>query len=388
MPSAVAVNNELLAWARRQAQFDIPDAALVVGQTPDQLTRWERGLDVPSWTTLTKLSAAYGLPIAVFFLSEVPGIAGDSPPADFRLAPRTYTDPKKSRDLRLAVRRVHGWRQIAGHLNAAYERDIPPTTLEAQPADVGAQLRLHLGIDDDIQLSWPSTENALLAWRNAVEDTGVLVFSLRLDRNVCRGFSLSDGPDPPAIALATEAEQAKIFTILHEYAHLMLRRDGVCDQFQDSTAPGAVERFCNEVAANALMPETVLVRAIQRIGAMDTNSITRDSLKPYARLLKVSVPALALRLEELGRAPRGTYDRLDLEARDTAPDRWRRGGGGGNTWPSPRIAERGEAFSRAVFEAWQSGRISLGDASRVMNMPPRYVRHISRSIESRDARLG
>src|SRR5690606_25610860 len=115
---------------------------------------------------------------------------------------------------------------------------------------------------------------------------------------------------------------------------------------------------------------------------------SRDSLRPMAQALSVSIPALALRLEEMGVVEDGTFEAASLlsyEGREV----WRRKGGGGqNTHPSPTIAERGTSFSDAVYGAWVAKEISLGEAAHAMGIRPDYVPLIRDKIESRHDRLG
>ncbi len=51
--------------------------------------------------------------------------------------------------------------------------------------------------------------------------------------------------------------RGRIFTLLHEFAHVLLHADGVCDALPRRQARGPtdeIEIFCNQVAAAALMP--------------------------------------------------------------------------------------------------------------------------------------
>ena len=101
----------------------------------------------------------------------------------------------------------------------------------------------------------------------------------------------------------------------------------------------------------------------------------------------MSVPATALRLEELELAERGLYDSiLNQPAAEFVPE----GGGGGGraSWPGVRISERGAAYSSVIYDAWRRRMVSTADAARVMSMPSRYVPLIGESLSRRRGRFG
>jgi hypothetical protein len=188
--------------------------------------------------------------------------------------------------------------------------------------------------------------------------------------------------------LARESEQARLFTLLHELAHLCLRGEGVCEQFEDASLSGRVEAYCNRVAAAALLPTEIVDECLQRAELAEPPSEWKyDDMRAAARVAGVSAPALALRLQSLGRADGQLYFRLMAEAIQRPVDRSDVGGGGGkNSWPGTRIAERGESFSAAVERSWRSGNLSIGDAARVLNIRVQYVPRLADSLSSRRSR--
>lgn len=72
----------------------------------------------------------------------------------------------------------------------------------------------------EAQLSWSSAGVALRVWREAVEGLGVMVLMLPMGEESCRGFSIWNDV-APLIAINTAwLPEARIFTMLHELAHL------------------------------------------------------------------------------------------------------------------------------------------------------------------------
>jgi Zn-dependent peptidase ImmA (M78 family) len=73
-----------------------------------------------------------------------------------------------------------------------------------------------------------------------------------------------------------DAPRGHLFTLLHEYAHLLLHTGGLCDLITDTaatTADRALEARCKAIAAAILMPaDAVLARpdVVSRRNAPDS----------------------------------------------------------------------------------------------------------------------
>lgn len=389
--ATLQVTPAVLEWARNTSALSAEDAAKHVNVRVERLLMWESGEQEPPVTTAKALAHLYGRPLATFFLPEPP--LGRTLPADYRLRTIGGVEAVQSAQLFKEVRRVMAWQQDATTLAEKDPELFPSLVLPRFPVgtdseDAAISLRNWLSVDEDFQIRWPDAEQALAAWRTRVEGKGILVFFLGMDRRVCRGFSVLREGLIPAIGLARESSQARLFTLLHELAHLTLRTEAICLQFENSTGRGQIEAWCNRVAAALLLPPEILDSTPGLYAAANDSAATYETLRPFARELNLSVPALALRLQYLGMAPRTLYNQILTEDFQRALDRppSDSGGGGANSWPGVRISERGEAFSSAVFRAWESGLLSSGDAARVMNMQVTYVSRLGRSLERRRER--
>src|SRR5699024_4139664 len=70
-------------------------------------------------------------------------------------------------------------------------------------------------------------------------------------------FAISD-PYAPLIFINTrDTPQAQVFTLLHEFAHLLLGESGVSDLAPNN--PHKIERFCNRIAAEFLVPSVEFI---------------------------------------------------------------------------------------------------------------------------------
>ena len=373
------VEGGVLSWMRRTSGLDEAEAASALGVPQEVLKSWEDGKTTPSVTKVRLIAKTYGRPLSAVFLPNAP--QAELMPNDFR--PRTVggAPPRITKTLILAVRQALDWRDGVTELAEEDDKllphaDIPAVDRSANPASLGETFRQKSGFSYDDQLFLQS-DAVFRTWREIVEEHGILVFLLgkkTLPRESCRAFSLWGGQDPPVIALSRDdtAPVAHSFSLLHEYAHLMLGQQAICAEREGTWEGGAVEGFCNRFAASALMPTTLMNLVLDEPFPNYANRHwSMKSIGDLARRLSVSRPALALRLEHLGAAAPGLYEWVEQQiASEPKPSKK---SGGGAKWPQVRVNERGNQYCRTIFLAWTSGLISLAGAAEMLNVRTHYV---------------
>ena len=178
---------------------------------------------------------------------------------------------------------------------------LPAANQNLDAVAAGEQERRRLGITGATQLAWPFVD-AFKNWRTLIESRGVYVLLQKFVLDDCRGFTIFRDANAPIIVInkTEDHDPARTFTLLHEYAHLLLRQPGISDQ----NDANPVEAFCNRFASGFLMPRTLLADVLPY---WPDRPVEWEfvQVQNWARQLKVSQQALALRLEGLGVAPVG-----------------------------------------------------------------------------------
>src|SRR5579875_558427 len=252
------VKPDLLVWARDTLGLSIEEAAGKTGVAAERISAWESGAERPTIAQLRKLAAVYKRPLAVFYLPQ--------PPKDFRALSdfRRLPDARAAKwspALRLAIRRAHFQREVALELMRLLGEPEPqPPRVGSAPDDIdrfAADARALLGVSIEDQVGWRDQYQALNGWVRAIEGAGVLVLhAQRVALEEMRGFSIS-GPTLPVIVLnGGDFPRGRLFTALHEFAHILLNSAGVCD-LHDAPARQAaddIEITCNAIAAAILLP--------------------------------------------------------------------------------------------------------------------------------------
>jgi transcriptional regulator with XRE-family HTH domain len=233
----------LLTWARETAGFSITEAADKLAIDPEKLTAWESPTDeaTPSIPQLRKLAALFRRPLAVFYLPEPP--IKFQVMRDLRRLPGTgprHFSPALQLEIRTAIER----RELALDLAADLDEKLPRFTLQAKttedPEVVGKRIRDALGVTDELQNHWRDADGrtGFNAWRNRIEQLGVFVFqTMALASEEASGFALYADVSPVISVNRKDALTRRTFSLLHEFAHLMIHVSGVSDLETDEKRP-------------------------------------------------------------------------------------------------------------------------------------------------------
>lgn len=341
--TSVPVRGEVLKWAREFRGLSEEAASERLGIPISDLRAYEANQKQPSVTLFEGFAAKYRLPQATLFLETPP--AAPPPPKDFRtVGGRGSTE--HSFEFGVALSNIRSWLFQAERVALDDEVFTPPRlpqiALDDDPAFEGERERRRLGVSIDEQLSWKSSE-AFGHWRALAEKQGVLVFQQKFPIKDGRGFSLSESENNPSVIINKEesADVAKSFTLWHEYCHLLLRRPGISDQDPHN----GIEAFCNRFAAALLIPRDGLRRLLP-LWPNSPVEWSKSDIEVWARRLKVSRRALAIRLEQLQLAPSGYAKAFSLSY--AAPPRQTSGG----SYVATRLSELGSAFVGRIVDAY------------------------------------
>ena len=263
------VTPELLSWARRSAGYALEEAAKKINNiSAEKLAAWEEGTDQPTVKQLYKLAEVYKRPVGTFFLSELPQDFTIS--RDFRRLPGEVAgvySPALRRQIRLAEERREAALELFEGLGEEPRTFPLAATLDDDPEELASRIRKALGVNPAEQFSWrdPQRYKPFRAVAQAHRESWRSGFSgdwRRIAGNA--GLLLAQSQCLPVIAVNRKVRpNGRIFTLLHEFVHVMLRQSSICDIDEEAPRPPEEQRievFCNRVAGAALVPAEVLVR--------------------------------------------------------------------------------------------------------------------------------
>ncbi len=365
------INPTMLAWAREQAGYSLADAAHKLGIEEARLQALEADQETPTFAKLLDMADLYKRPVSLFYLKKPP--KGWQPIQDFRRLPGAEGgfSPQLTYTIRQARERREVALAIKSELNEPVREFPLRATLATNVESLGARIREFLDVDEAKQQRF--AKKAFEGWRAAIEAKDILVFVVpRLKIKEMRGTALAETTLPVILVNGKDRGNGRVFTLLHEFCHLALRQSGVSNVGSDrNDAPNpAVEKFCNAVAAAALMPSDWLLREHLVANKGSVKTWDDDELDALARRFGVSPEAVLRRLLTLGRTTQTFYDSKraafqkfydDLEEKKEKST-------GGPEYHLAVLGQLGRTFTQLVFQGYHDRYFTLRDVAGLLNM--------------------
>jgi Zn-dependent peptidase ImmA (M78 family)/DNA-binding XRE family transcriptional regulator len=383
MPRSIPalVTPALLKWARDRAGLNVKTAAGRANVHPTTLEEWESGHEVPTIAQARKLGEVYKRPLAVFFLPAPP--RDFDPQREFRRLPGVTLENESS-ELRNALRAALYQRQAALEIYEQLGERPPQLTATANPdenpEEVGHRIRALLNITWRTQLDWPSANAALNAWRSAIEALGVLVFqSSDVPLSEMRGTSIPRSPLPVILVNGSDAPHGRIFTMLHEFAHILLTNGGheTGSTARPKPEDQFLERISNRFASAALLPRDEFLREVAQY--RDVVAGDDDSLRRLANRVKASPEAILRRLVSLHRTAGSLYR---IKRNHWQNQTWYTSDATGSGPPIEVrvIASKGRPFVSLVLDAYRRGLVSSADVPDYLGIQLKYVDRVAKQL--------
>lgn len=363
----IAVSPDMLRWARDRARLDV----LALTARFPKLEAWEAGEALPTLKQLESYARATHAPIGYFFLPAPP--IEPVPIPDFRtMADRAVVHPSPDLlDTVYACQERQAW-----YRDFALIDGQPPLpfvgALNANMATVQAaeQIRQTLGFDVDARRNCRTWTEALRLFIEQAESIGVMVMVSgvvlnnnyrHLDPQEFRGFALADDRAPLVFINGADSKAAQMFTLAHELAHLWLGQSALSDVSAGETSDNAIEIWCNQVAAELLVPMDVF------LGELIADELVHDTLSRLARRFKVSTLVVLRRLADAGRLDRNAFFRAYRDELEHLRNIAAAGSGGGDFYrtTASRVSKR---FARALVVSTLEGRTLYRDAFRMLGI--------------------
>lgn len=363
----VAIQPEMFRWARDRARLD----SLALAARFPKLEAWEAGEAQPTLRQLEDFARATHAPVGYFFLSEPP--AEPLPIPDFRtVANRPIARPSPDLlDMVYACQQRQDWyrddARVTGQSPLPF---VGSLTMATPPMEAAAQLRHTLGFSVEARRDCASWAEALRSFIEQADRVGVMVMvsgvvmnnnSRHLDPQEFRGFALSDPLAPLVFINGADSKAAQMFTLAHELAHVWLGQSALSDVSADAVPDSATEAWCNQVAAELLVPMESLLAEL-----MEDEPIA-DTLKRLARHFKVSSLVILRRLFDAGHMERNEFFAAYRAELARLREIEARGAGGGDFYrtTAARVSKR---FARALVESTLEGRTLYRDAFHMLGI--------------------
>ncbi|MCB4745717.1 MAG: XRE family transcriptional regulator [Sulfurovum sp.] len=383
--SEALINPKILSWARERAGMTGEELAKKLNiKDTNKIVEWEEGSKKPTFIQAQKLADKLHIPFGYLYLEEVP--EEELPIPDLR----TVRDAKTHQlspdifELIDGIRFKQDW-----YRDYLVEQGVKPLKF-AGKYNVDTDYRsiakditkvLDLTLEHRKQVS--NWEDFLKLLMDKSEEAGIWVMRSGivgnnthrpLDVLEFRGLVIYDNITPVVFLNGKDAKAAQIFTLIHELAHIWIGESGISDLSLGTSVEhlhNRIEKLCNKVAAEALVPEEFF-----RSYWQDINSI--DSLARFFRVSPVVIARRAYELKLVGWQEYIDFYRSQQELWKKLAERQKKNPGGQPKYTIP--IRYGKHFTNAILISALNGKVMLRDAGRLLGLSPSKLFNLAKDI--------
>jgi len=362
----IKINPNILEWARKESGYSVEDISRRLDIDVERYNQWENtGEEIP-FGKLKILAKNYKRQIAAFFLPKIP--SKTKKPKDFRNL--LLANSPLSKETLLSIRRAHKYQNLMVELfgknyfedkykwlNEYKEKFQNVTDLD----QIAYWLRAKLDYTIEDQFSDKSNDVAYKKWRYFFESKlAIFVFQFSMPTDEIQGFSYSDEyPFYIAINSKNYSTNSRIFTLFHEFAHLLKNQSSLC--IPDTVTDEQHEEYkINSFAGALLLPQDHIVYTTDP-----------DEIYKLSKKYKVSSEVYLRRLKDLNLISSDRFfELLDIIRSKVRPSKK---GGFAVSQIQKSINARGQLFCYSVINAAKNEVITYNRASDILGIKVNYI---------------
>jgi Zn-dependent peptidase ImmA (M78 family)/DNA-binding XRE family transcriptional regulator len=356
----VEVEPKVLQWAIGTSGWTQTEIAKKLKISPSTFQHWLNGEIHPSLKHLEELSKTVKRPLAAFFLSQPP----EEPPLpkDYRQLPEK--EGKFDKKTILAIRRARRLqnisKELSENLNIPLRSIVTYVKQSDDPKKIAEYYRKEFGLTEELQKKMKTPYETFSFLREALEKKNILAFQIPMLLEDARGFTLVDTPPEVVIANSKDQIEARVFTLMHEFGHVLLHESGVSmpERTLFAQRVGPVEKWCNDFASALILPEDMAKVEFTEYKNNLTDTLTLSKL---SRRYKVSKSMLLYNMFKLRYISQKEYDTV-LKRYPSDKIKGKSTGFAASSADKKCIQEKGQKFVSLVASNFEQGLITRSDA--------------------------
>ena len=378
MADKAFITPNVLKWARESARMTKEIAAAKVFVSVEKLKEWETGTTQPTIRQAQTLAKLYKRPFALFFLPDIP--RDFQPLQDFRKSGSKSLTTSSIFIIREIQQKQIWIRDVYAENQEEKRPFVGRFNINDNPQKVAEDILQTLKINPLLYKS----DNPIKEWIDAAETNGIFISRtsfihsrLKLDAEELQGFAIADKHAPFVFVNSEDWNAPQLFTLVHELAHIWIAQTGISNEVEPSLKQKdtfhPVELFCNQVAANALMPKEILLDVDTKLfqSSKDVFKIARQlgvsSFALLVRALNLHIISLATYNNLKKQADKDFAEYLRVEAEKKAKQKEKEKPSGPNYFLL-QLNRNSRLFTQTVLDAFRGGYIEPTLASNLLNV--------------------
>ena len=387
MAKGVIVKPIIIQWAIQSAGKDVRG----LSDKFDKIDKWTSEESELTVSELNKLSKELRIPFGYFFL-------GEPPDEDIQLLKyRTVDNEDQAKPSRELIDTIKYMEKRQSFMRDALIEDgflphefVGSATIENNTEALASKITQELKLKINWNKNNPNTFNVL---REEISNLGILVMQNGVVGNnnhrilnvaEFRAFVLIDQYVPLIFLNARDSTNAKVFSLCHELVHVWL---GVDELYNDNFTSNQIvnnsqlEKFCNEVAAEMLLPLSSIQSTLEPQLDIYTN------IKHISKVFNVSELVVCIRLKEKkiidNKVFNEVYANLLIEMRENLLGKQLQEKKSGGDYYATNGSRLDARFATTVSRKAREGRILYTEAYELIGAKGKTYDNLIKYVEGR-----
>lgn len=262
----VPINPQTLSWALQRARMKSTKLAKSCGVSDRRVEAWLNGSEQPTYRQATVIAERLRVSLGELLLP--PPEQEEIPLPDFRRGILAQSEPSLDliETIYDALRKRDWWREYRAGTPVSFVGSAD--WRNSTPQQVAEVIRRHVPFQELARKAGDPSAflRELARW---AEDLGILVLRRSvvgnnnhrpLDPGEFSGFAIADATAPIIVINTNDYPRRLNFTFAHELAHIWVGQSAVDDNLEQQSNV-VLERFCDQVAAELLVPRDEFLEA-------------------------------------------------------------------------------------------------------------------------------
>ncbi len=373
MATQALITPSVLEWARMRTEISLDVLSQKLSVKDEKVQKWVAGESKPTFKQAQKLAKILQIPFGYLFLQEPP--KESLPIPDLRTLDDTAPSQISAtfRELLYEVDRKQQWyREYVLESGEDEKSFVGKYNFSIDIATLVDDIRTTLQWDVNLALSIKNKDDFISIITKKAESSGILVMrnsvlanNTHKHLNVAefRGFVISDKYAPLIFINTADAKNAQIFTLAHELAHLWLGESGISSVELYKPEEKEIEKFCNKVAAELLLPKKAFYNEWKQ------EFSKKQNCEVIAKKFHISIFVVFRRALDFGFIPQKLFKILFNEAKKSFEEYEKnvKPSSGGDFFRTLKV-RNSEIFSQAVVSSALEGRLLYKDAASLLGV--------------------
>lgn len=354
------IQPEILEYMYRLSGMSEDDVAKKLKLSKAKYQSIEKGEEKITQTYLLQLADIYKRPLIAFYSADITLLP--ELPHDYRinrdkkLSPEIFLAKRKAIYLAEQLKEITGKTTILPNINI---------NTNITPIELAEKVKLLLEINYN-SLREQKEISIINYYKSLIEDKFFIpVIEHPLKSGGVRAFSVY-GELSVIILNESDSPEVKLFSLFHEFCHLLKRQDGICSvDMEEDKNNLPEERYCDEFAACVLMPENELQKLIPK-------PITLFEQVDYlAKLFGISKQVTIIRLKELRIINNRTYNSFKTKLESGAKK-----GYGKRNWERTFVNRTSRLILDHLINSFRKGDLTYSSLATITGIKDKYLQKL------------